>query len=450
MLVTLLVTAIMGVTLASYLVMVQNQNVSVVRSQTWNSSIALTEAGLEDGLQMLNKYSGTFDQLTNWTVTATSDGWSYIGNSTYYIRRFLANNYYDVFITNSAMTPSIRAIGYVRWNNIYASAAPQAMFASGGIDVPTPVVTRRVDVKTKIDPVFNVAMAAIKSIDFNGKNVATDSFDSSDPLYSTNGLYPTGITSMTKANGDVVTDDVVTNSLSVGNAKIKGVVKTGPQGTIDINNGSVGDRAWVEGGSIGIQPGHSANDMNILFPVPTLPAVWAPQGPIKGSYPINGVTYDYVLTTGQWRMSSLGSGNFKIYIAGDAQLVVTSDISMSGSDVIQVGTNASLKLYMQGGTAKFAGNGLQNPNGNAASFSYFGLASNTTVNFAGNTAFTGTIYAPNADFQLGGGGSSTYDFVGASITRSVKLNGHFNFHYDENLRRNGMGKGYVPTNWKES
>ena len=67
----------------------------------------------------------------------------------------------------------------------------------------------------------------------------------------------------------------------------------------------------------------------------------------------------------------------------------------------------------------------------------------------GNTAFTGTIYAPTADFQLGGGGNSTYDFVGASITKSVKMNGHFNFHYDENLRRNGMGKGYIPTNWKE-
>src|SRR5260221_1495909 len=450
MLVTLLTTAIMGVTLASYLVMVQNQNVSVTRSQTWNSSIALTEAGLEDGLQMLNKYSGTFDQLTNWATTASSDGWSYIGSSTYYIRRYLANNYYDVYITNSALTPSIRAIGYVGWNNIYASAAPQAIFASGGIHQPTPTVTRRVDVRTKIDPVFNVAMAALKTIDFNGKNVATDSFDSVDPLYSTNGMYPLGYPLMTKANGDVVTDDELTNSLSVVNAHIEGSVKTGPKGTIVINNGSVGDSPWVDGGKTGIQSGHSANDINVLFPMPTLPLVWSPVSPIKGSYPVNGVTYDYVLTTGQYRLSSLGSGNFKILVSGDAQLVVTSDISMSGQDVIQIGTNSSLKLYMQGGSARFGGNGVMNPNGNATSFSYYGLASNTAVNFSGNTAFTGTIYAPNADFQLGGGGSSTYDFVGASVTKSVKMNGHFNFHYDENLRRNGMGRGYIPTNWKES
>jgi putative adhesin len=71
--------------------------------------------------------------------------------------------------------------------------------------------------------------------------------------------------------------------------------------------------------------------------------------------------------------------------------------------------------------------------GNAANFSYFGTTNNTQITFGGNASFTGTIYAPQADFSLGGGGSSTYDFVGASVTRSVSMNGHFNFHFDENL-----------------
>ena len=50
---------------------------------------------------------------------------------------------------------------------------------------------------------------------------------------------------------------------------------------------------------------------------------------------------------------------------------------------------------------------------------------------------------------LGGGGTSSYDFIGASVSRTVTMNGHFKFHYDENLRRIGMGRGFVPTNWKE-
>jgi hypothetical protein len=36
-----------------------------------------------------------------------------------------------------------------------------------------------------------------------------------------------------------------------------------------------------------------------------------------------------------------------------------------------------------------------------------------------------------------GGGSDTWDFIGAVVTKSVTLNGHFDFHFDENLARIG-------------
>jgi len=57
-----------------------------------------------------------------------------------------------------------------------------------------------------------------------------------------------------------------------------------------------------------------------------------------------------------------------------------------------------------------------------------------------NANFVGAIWAPQADFTLGGGGNNTYDFIGAVVTRSVKLNGHFNFHFDENLERIGFAR----------
>ena len=66
-----------------------------------------------------------------------------------------------------------------------------------------------------------------------------------------------------------------------------------------------------------------------------------------------------------------------------------------------------------------------------------------------NAAFVGCIYCPNAAFTLGGGGNNAYDFVGASVSNTVKLNGHFKFHYDENLRRIGPGRGYIATSWLE-
>ena len=46
----------------------------------------------------------------------------------------------------------------------------------------------------------------------------------------------------------------------------------------------------------------------------------------------------------------------------------------------------------------------------------------------------GTIYAPQADFNLKGSGkTSVDDFTGASITKTTTMAGNFNFHYDESL-----------------
>jgi hypothetical protein len=55
-----------------------------------------------------------------------------------------------------------------------------------------------------------------------------------------------------------------------------------------------------------------------------------------------------------------------------------------------------------------------------------------------NAAFTGTGLLPRkADITLGGGGNNDYDVVGAIIGNTITMNGHFHFHYDENLLANG-------------
>jgi len=418
----------------------------------------MTEAGIEDALQLMNKYAGSLEQVTNWPSSASYDNWSLVAPNVYYIRRYIGENYYDVFITNS-LTPIISSSGTVAWHYNYASAAAQPMFAAIGTPPPTTPtnICRTVVVKTKLDALFNVAMAALLTIDFNGKNIATDGFDSADPNYSTfdpltgYGTYPFGNLNKTKASGDVVTDDTIINSLSVGNASIKGQVKTGPKGTIAINNGSVGDRAWVEGGNIGIEPGYSADDMNVLFPDVTLPSAFWTVVP-KLTTTINNVNYDYViLASGDYVIPGFTQNGVYIGTNVNARIKCTGDVKITGNqDGIHIAYGANVKFYMNSASFSVAGNGIVNENGNAASFYYFGLPVNTSVNFGGNAGFTGGIYAPEAAFSLGGGGNNTYDFVGASVTKSVKMNGHFNFHYDENLRRNGFGRGYIPTNWKES
>lgn len=448
MLISLGTAIVLGILLAGYLIYTQSQTRSVELSQGWNTAIVLTEAGIEEALAHLNRNAPYFDPAEG-TNNLACNGWTDVGNGCYRgPRRFLGSNYYDVSIVLLGSTPVINSTGFVYMPSLYAST-PQTMFAAAGVIPGAFYQTRAVKINTKIDSLFSVAMAAVYWIDLNGKNVQTDSFDSADPNYSDGGLYPADPAKQ-KDNGDVVTSGTVIDSLSIGNAKIKGQAKTGPAGTLTIGpNGSVGTKAWVEGGNKGIQPGRSANDMNVVFPLPTLPP--GPYYlPIKGNYLINGVTYDYVLSSGKYVMGTVGLGICRIYVAGDAILYVTGSINMTGGDVIRIApTGASLRIYMGGATASVGGNGIINESGNAANFYYFGLAANTSLSFAGNASFTGCIYAPNADFTLGGGGNDTYDFVGASVTRTVKMNGHFNFHYDENLARVGGHRGFIPTKWQE-
>src|SRR5262249_5990498 len=127
------------------------------------------------------------------------------------------------------------------------------------------------------------------------------------------------------------------------------------------------------------------------------------------------------------------SGNDRIYIAQTNAFVPTSDLT----------------IYAGPATTSLGGNGVINSTGNALNFQYLGLPSNTAFGFSANAAFVGCIYCPNAAFTLGGGGNNVYDFVGASVSNTVKMNGKFNFHYDENLRRKGPGRGYIPISWAE-
>ena len=114
-----------------------------------------------------------------------------------------------------------------------------------------------------------------------------------------------------------------------------------------------------------------------------------------------------------------------------------------------VDPNKKLDLYSSAASVAIAGNTAWNSDRTADSFAFWGLPTCTSLSFSGNSGFTGTIYAPNAAFTLNGGGNNTIDFIGASITRSVTLNGHFNFHYDEALKKYGPCRGWVVNSWNE-
>jgi len=466
-LVALIISGIAGLTLASYLILAQQQNTSIYRSQSWNASMAIAEAGIEDGLQMINTYAGSFDpgDIYKWTNVAPGSAWTRLSPTVWYAHRTItdgsasvATNSYEVWIYNTNNNPTVYAEGTVPWTYQMVSVTPPVVAQAGSTAtlLRPASITRKVLVNTKFEPLFIVAMAAVNTIDLNGKNIRSDSFDSADPRYSTNHFYPRGHPEMTKDNGDICTDAGIVDSLNIGNAHLRGHVRTGPgTNTFGIQDGSVGTQAWVDSNTIGIQDGYSATDFNVAFndvKIPKAPPTWMPIGVSK--YSDNGTNYDYHISKGgRYIISGLTGG---VLVDAPTNEVVElmigpDDVKLSGNTAIRIApTGCKLYIYMWGASFSLSGNaGIDNASGIAANFYLYGTPSCTQITFGGNASFTGAIYAPSADFALGGGGQDSYDFVGASVTRTVKMNGHFNFHYDEDLAKVGPGQGYIPVGWVE-
>jgi hypothetical protein len=295
----------------------------------------------------------------------------------------------------------------------------------------------------------SAAIMVTGTVQFSGFNVTVDSFDSSNTNYSTGGLYDA---TKALANGDVVTSSSVSNAIYIGDSKVYGSVHTGPGGIVGVDTGnhpgdSVGDSAWVNGGNIGIESGHALQDGGFIPTDVTLPNVtWMP--PTTYKQKINNVMYQYKLdNSSPWTLSTLSSS---IYISSpNTVLYVSSSLSMGSGTQIYIAPGASLTMYVGAASASIGGQGVINSTGLARDFTYYGLPSNTSVGIQANASFTGQIYAPEAYVTVGGGGSSPYDFSGQIISQSMKMNGHFNVHYDQNLPPVSVPGGYAAASWNE-
>jgi hypothetical protein len=424
--VTLGITVILGLGLASYLTLMRVQYVSVVRSQAWNAAMGLAEAGVEEALAQLNPGALLFS--TN--IDRGANGWSLAADGLYHAPQRA--------ITNSSVTN-----GYY---DVAISADPlPIIYSTGYVTIPTlsTTVARSVRVNTETTTVFRGSMAARTDVDLKGNNVATDSFDSMDPNKSTGGLYD--ITKR-QAAGDIAT---ASGLLNVQNANVMGTLYTGPAGSSSIGaNGSVGDVAWVSAKTAGIEAGHYKNDFNMDFP-PVLPPFTTAIAPASGT--VLGTNYTWVMGSGNYqcddsKAAKFGSGDV-ILVTGQAKLYVTCDFIMGGQSKLVIAPGASLQLYVGGANASISS---VNNAGNCGTFTYFGLPSNTSLQLGGNDVFLGTVYAPSTDMKLSGGGSFNLDYQGAIAVNSIQMNGSFNFHFDENLRRKGPVRGYHVGSWSEN
>src|SRR6266571_3901487 len=180
--ITLLLGAILMLTLGGYLSWVRTQNVLVAESQAWNSALALAEAGIEEGMAQINVLVGT-DYVTNYLSSVSTN---FPQNGTTYgpllTARTLTNRSYSSGSYNLIIIPP--PVGA-------APGVGPTIVSTGYTMVPmiSQPIARVVEVLTATKPHFAAGITVLSNIDLSGNHLTVDSFNSTDSNHSTNGLY---------------------------------------------------------------------------------------------------------------------------------------------------------------------------------------------------------------------------------------------------------------------
>ena len=407
---TLVITLAIGTILASYLSLIASRYKITMRSECWNTAVPVLEAGIEEALTHLQ------DDLNN----PTANGWTLgtiSGQQVYSKQRtFSDGSYFLVNIYNGAAaasnTPFIYSTGFI----------------------PSPIssstyISRTAKVAGTNQPLITFAFAAINTIQMNGNGLAADSFNSSLPGLSTNGQYdPT----KTSTNGNVA---------SVG-------------GPVDFGNHSISGNLYLGAGASSTVPssqvsGSIYNDFNVSFPDVVLPTTtWLPASTgLLGGLLSSVMGHDFT-TSGDYYVTD--SSSIQVEAGANVRLRVdTANFNPANIHIVSSnGVSGTLTIYQVTGTSTMNGN-VTVDSGRARNFYYLGMPGVTNITYGGSSSFVGVVYAPEANLTLNGGGNNN-GIVGSSVTKSIiAMNGHYNFHFDEDLLSSGPIRAYVVTSWKE-
>lgn len=412
-LVTALVLALLvGLVVGALLIISQQHNYLTARSQTWNAEIPIAEAGIEEAMEHINSSN-------SWLMGLVTNGWTRVGSNVVKSRE-LGDGYYYTSISTSEVAPAIVSIGF------------------GRIPLQTNFTRRVVTALARKGIVWG--FIGINGVEMNGTTTYIDSFNSSDPRYSSNGLYhPLYRRDM----AGVATVSSARPALNTGTAKIYGFAATGPGGSV---SGTVGDGTWCAS-QTGIQTGHASDDFNMAFSPIGAPAVLtAALAPAAGV--INGTNYGYVLGNDDYKIDGdlslpvTGHSGGDLIVTGRARLYVTGKTTVSGHGKIIIATNGTLEMYL-GDDASLNGQGTFNFAGVATACSVFGLPTCKSISYGGGSSWTSLIYAPQAEVAIGGGGH----FYGSIVGATLKFTGTPELHYDEAL--GGASPIYKVIAWEE-
>jgi len=332
------------------------------------------------------------------------------------------NQWYRVRATGVAGAPGPTRVSNNRLDNDLRKIA--LLFdRKAGAAITTPQASRTIEVV--LQPIANSIWTrgiTLKNwIVMSGGGVI-DSFDSSNPLKSTNGLYDV---TKRQSHGDVGTLDSTSSDLHntylYGNlaysgpavkntANVQGTISTPFNTTIPATS----DPSWSSGSYTSYSGGGNPAFNTIATGTKQHPAL------VK----ING---DFNVPGGQSvSITAPNTGTDNDYIV----FWVTGKYNTSGSGYVTQAALVNATWYVDGNITT-SGSSYNNASGLAANVSFVGVGTGTAT-VSGSGDFIGTLNAPGYNTTISGTGS----WSGALISNTLTISGGASFHYDEALNKN--------------
>jgi len=456
----LLLAAVIGISLASYLQLGRTSLTISNRALYHNAAINLAENGLEEAMYSINK--AIADPTYGWTYWS-NDGSGAASNAW---REWTGTT----FDQNS--TGAVRVYVY----NYKGSVAPKivtraAITLGGAASAP---IEKWIEVTLRKTSKFSNGLVAKNSIVFNGTNTSVDSWNSDPDKNPATAAVPFSA-GVRRDNGSVGSISVGVDAVMVKQADIWGFVATGgmdPTATVGtggsiLGAGSVYDAAtWP---AANVDPARVSTDFAASFDPVAAPA--------KAYIAIGTINNDTVLPRPADVAASLADADGNYYYSSAAidltneYLRVTGKVVLKltttgtaidvggGTGEITVATGASLAVYAEG-DIKIAGQGVANgsdangdgtvSNAEAAqpvNFQIWGTKTTGVqdIKIAGKGTLSGVIYAPQGTVTINGNGHVS----GSVVANNITLTGNAAFHYDESLGDFGGGNPFRIAKWKE-
>lgn len=448
LIVTMILAAIIGISLVSYIKISTNSFKLAQRSFYANSAMNYVEVGLEEATYCYNLLDTTPVAADAWT----SNGWTIAAGSRSATRTFS-------FTLNNNATATVKV-----WVDYYEPPPTMQnpmMVVQTKLDPKDggPSITKMVEVTLRRRSLYAIGLLARNFLTMKPTVSTVDSWNANPTNSPTAAAIPYSV-AVRRTNGTVGSPNTAPNSVDIGSSKVYGYVATG--------GGSIlySPTAVVSGSfsGTGIDWTRVTYDFaaNFVIPVTPTPATtnWITASitasttlPRVGDTP-NAADGRYYYTFAASANINL-TGSNSITIAGPVTMLLNSHagvVAMNTVDSASItvnATNSSLYMYTNGHIDAYGTGGFLNNAGTASRCMVYGTSTTPLgqrIVLEGNNTIPPivAIYAPNAAFRV----DSNAFMCGAVVAWSIALNADTGFHFDESLLNVG-GNPFGITKWKE-